>query len=76
MTEETERADLLAPLGMLTAVGLAFIVGWCAPASEYRFQQRALHEVRRLTARAALICLRNEGLPQPGNCCRSKADAC
>ena len=31
MTEETERADLLAPLGMLTAVGLAFLVGWCAP---------------------------------------------
>ena len=30
MTEETERADLLAPLGMLTAVGLSFLVGWCA----------------------------------------------
>ncbi len=35
MTEETERADLLAPLGMLTAVFLAFVVGWCvfAPSS-------------------------------------------
>ena len=29
MTEETERADILAPLGMLTAVFLAFVVGWC-----------------------------------------------
>jgi len=28
MTEETTRADIQAPLGMLTAVALAAIVGW------------------------------------------------
>lgn len=27
--QETHRADIQAPLGMLTAVGLAAIVGWC-----------------------------------------------
>ena len=30
MTEETHRADIQAPLGMLTAVLLAGVVGWCA----------------------------------------------
>ena len=29
MTEETARADIQAPLGMLAAVFLAFVVGWC-----------------------------------------------
>ena len=29
MTEETHRADIQAPLGMLTAIVLAGFVGWC-----------------------------------------------
>ena len=33
MTEETHRADIQAPLGMLTAVLLAGVVGWYADAT-------------------------------------------
>ena len=57
MTEETERADLLAPLGMLTAVGLAFLVGWCArdnPAASDDSCEKAASTARTISSVAGL----------------------